>query len=80
MTSINVVRKVLQGSLGDKYSSKGRLDNILKVELSDMKAINGPGDVYFLLMQRKSTWKTEDCVYETEYVRRPPLQRDSYTW
>ena len=76
----NVVRKVVPGNLGDKYSSRGRLENILKVELSDMRAINGPGDMYYLLMQRKSTSNTEDYGYETEYVRRPPLQRDAYTW
>ena len=72
-------KKVVQDSLGDKYSSKRRLDNTLKVELSDME-INGPGHKYYLLMQRKSTSSTEDYEYETEYVRRSPLPRDSYTW
>ena len=80
MTNINMVKKLVQGSPRDKYRSKGRLENLLKVELNDMKAINGPGNMYYLLVQRKSTSNTEDYGYEVEYVRRPPLQRNSYTW
>lgn len=38
--------KAVQGSFADKYKSKDGLDNILEDELSDMKAINGPGDMY----------------------------------
>lgn len=45
MTNINVVRKMVQASRGDKYSIRGRLANILNVERSDMKVINGPGDM-----------------------------------
>ena len=59
-------------------------DNILEDEVGDLKAINSQGNKYYVLRlqrlstQRKSTSNRNDNGYETEYVRRPPLLRDSY--